>query len=690
MKKTCLNFSLNKYFIYPTIILSFLFFPNLRQISAESNSFEEIDKVKMEHLDTNLPDSHQLALKRINQYRLKMGLPVWIYDSSLTKMAQAHADYVLINCKAGRKKFGHYEDPSYSNYTKEGDEAARTSGLSGGPDPLYGLERLIEGVFHRVQFTKPSAMRVGIGFSYDSKNSCGSTLFVSRKLNEADTSVQEESEFIVFPPDGFEDTLTKFISEWPDPRPQPSKEHSGYMASIQIPNRLKSNLISSTITMKNSKGNEIDLMVTDPKNPTYKNPPAGMLEVYGKASGNNHFSDNFGMVFIMPKEKLELNETYTIDAKLEFSETTKDISWMFKTRKNNTWKVQPEAKEFDKENLGFLRTHLYPNDTLSFSKGKFELDNILWFDESIHIRGEGIDKTFLSFKNPSSDKGYMLNFKGKENSISQLSFEPLKMGGLYTRDETSLNMDSIHLKNTSNTAIQISPKSKLISKNSTFTNLGSRKSVPFCIRKEGEFILESGNYFEGINNKTGACGSSIQVANKTWNVANKSNPIDKTISLFDAFNLAGSDDTLQLSSGVYDFASSVWIQNNLKMKGNSEVKIINSNKNPIFLVAKDVQFSLTDVNLEGDCAFFYLKENAKVHLNKNKVSTKSSQCYFASLDGDSELDILDSEFSDYFSDLFLFSRSMLGKFQNTNTVFPNGKSIQAKETMKTGYILRIK
>jgi hypothetical protein len=678
-------------------ILGVFLTPSL--LYSEPNAFIDIQKIPMEGLNGQLPQAHELALRRINQYRKGLKLPLWVYDDDLSKMAQLHADYVLINCKAGKKKFGHFEDPTYENYTKEGDEAARTSGLSGGPDPLYGLERLIEGVYHRAQFVHREKMRVGIGFSHDPKSFCGTTLFVTRPVKEiSQPNLISKDEFILFPPEDFQDNNIRFISEWPDPRPEPSSKRSGYLASISIPNHLIKSFQSANVVMRDSQGNQVEIWLTDPKNPTYKNPPAGMDAVYGKSSNGNPFSNNFGMVFIMPKIELKMNEEYSIAAKLNFEEensskviNTKDIQWKFHTRKNQNWMVKVSPVKFSLDDFDFIKNHFQTGDSLEFSEGVHNIQKGIWFDDEIHISGAGIKKTILRIENPTPNNGYILNFKSKNNSLSHLTIFAETMGAIFMSENSSLKLDSISIEDAVNTSLLIQPNAEIISKDSLFLNLGSTKSAPICIRKNAKFLLEEGNFFQNILNQTNVCGSAIETKNKLWNVGVKSDITRKIYSLTDALRLFSPNDTIQLEPGLFKIDNSIWFQEKLQIVGSENgSKIVNSSKDPIFHLAKNIEINFSKVSFEGECGFFTQQTNSTLNLIQTKVKTNSTNCYFGVMDGKSILNLDKTDFTEFASDLFLYLRSKDGKIIQKENLFPNGKSLQPIETAGSGFIQRLK
>lgn len=674
-----MNFLSKYYLLFLAIFISIVHSNKI--VSNESlkpNPIAEIQKTEMQNLDKNLPDSFQLALKRINQYRLVMRLPVWEYDSSLSKMAQSHANYVLLNCNAGRPTGGHFENPKFPGYTKEGDEAARTSGISGGPDPLYGLERLIEGVYHRSQFINPNKMRVGIGFTYDTKTHCGSTLFVSRPIEsmKEDQYKLEAGKYIVFPPDGFEDNLTDFISEWPDPRPVKIDKSSGYMASISLSHDDVNNLVDTKATLTDSSGKTIPIWETNPAKPTYKNPPPGMGSVYTNPQGNP-FSKNFNMVFIMPKEPLKANEKYSIKTVLKFKNKEDTVEWTFKTRGNQTWNISTTKDLQNSENLYFARTHSFDNDIYLFENGTHVFEKVIWFHKSIRLIGK--EKSSIGISSNTPMKGYLLNFgKGGNFLLENLSFNFDKIGFLYSDQDAIISIKNVNFENNPISNFQFNHGSRVTVESSRFINLGSNNSNLFCLRggkpnsKDAKLIFGNDNVFQNIQSGSTSCGSIPEKQDKKWYL----NPSSKnSMSLKDAIVVVGKDEEIHLSKGDFDFSEPTWIgERKISIYGEEGTKIINKGKNNSFLLFNNGELSFQNLELVGQCGFFSLKPNTKLSLKKITIQTSENNCYFAGMEGNSSLSIENSNFSNYASRLLIFSHSQSAKiFLNHNNTFPDRK-----------------
>lgn len=327
------------------------------------------------------------ALKRINQYRIAAGLDPWSYDARLSRMAQAHADYMVLSCLGGRKWTGHFENPSYPGYTKQGDEAAQTSGISGGPDILYAYEALMKAVFHRSQFLKVGKKRVGYGFKISNNQRCSGGLFVTRpRYIRWDYG---EPRFILFPPPGFTDSLSSFFHEWPDPIPVKNHGTTGYIISIQMHRRDVANYRGCNVRVSDQSGGIVRCWVTDPQNPSVKSINTSTKYKPGKKVPSNVFAKNFDMIFIMPKKPLKPGMKYMVNAALNFSNGMEKLKWWFRVRPNRKWNLV-QGSTRPEEQLDFILVHAMPGDLVTLPGFEVKLEKpSLWIKKNIIIRGNG-------------------------------------------------------------------------------------------------------------------------------------------------------------------------------------------------------------------------------------------------------------------------------------------------------------
>ncbi len=339
-------------------------------------------------LPKGYPADRALALNRLNQYRVAAGLVPYVYDPTLSAMGQAHADYLLANAGANIA-FGHFELPSNRYYTKAGDEAARTSGLVGAdPDPLDALEGLMSGVFHRVQFLRPEETRVGMGSSYDAAKNGGGTLFVTREPEAGSAKPKRPSRFIVFPPDGFNDVLSTFNNEFPDPRPghRPEDPPTGYPITISLGWDDVKAFENAEVTVTNGRGESVPAWVSFPGKPAVASPD---MSIYSgdAASIAQGYRDNYGAVFILPKQPLERGAAYSVSATLQIAGKTETLSWAFRTRGARLWEVKPHAAD-PRLDLASAIRNASDGDTIRLAAGDYVITATLNLDKSVRIIGD--------------------------------------------------------------------------------------------------------------------------------------------------------------------------------------------------------------------------------------------------------------------------------------------------------------
>ncbi len=383
--------------------------PRSGQAAGETRAYTP-PAAKVQNLDTGLPATHQLALKRINAYRVGAGLKPWRYDSSLTAMGQAHAKYGLINCKARRPYGGHFQNKDYPGYSEAGHIAARTSGLAyAKKDALAGLESLIAAPFHRVQFMDPVLSRVGVGHSYE--NRCGITLFVARPDGKPTAWPKGTPRFILFPPRNFQDALTEFKHEQPDPRPKAYHgKLTGTVISIHLSPEDTSDFEDAEFDIRDSSGNAIAAWVRHPAKPAVTKPP-GIYppEILGRvmtAFRRNHYA-----VFAMTKKPLKPGTTYKVNARLKIDGKSHKVEWSFRTRSRTVWNINAGDNR-PWQSLAFALKHHQSGDVIRFGPGRHEFNVTDWLHRDLIIQGAGPGKTTL-FSNRRARFNIKLAPKGR-------------------------------------------------------------------------------------------------------------------------------------------------------------------------------------------------------------------------------------------------------------------------------------
>ncbi len=339
-------------------------------------------------LPKGYPADRALALERLNRYRLAAGLRPYSYDPLLSEMGQAHADYILANADSG----GHFERPGARGYSKGGDEAAKTSGISYGiADPLAALETLMGGTFHRLQFLRPEETRVGLGHSFgppatDSYDS-GGTLFVTRE--ESGATQPASPRFILFPPDGFDDTLATFAhGENPDPRPGigPDSPDTGYPITIGLLREDVEKFEGAAVVVKDDRGAELPFWLSYPGRPAVAKPDLGIY-AGDTAFIAEAYRNNFNTVFILPTAPLGRGRTYSVRAELRIGGRTEILTWSFATRGPTLWSVRPSSSD-QRENLRSALESASDGDTILLAAGEYPIGEPIFIDKALRLVGE--------------------------------------------------------------------------------------------------------------------------------------------------------------------------------------------------------------------------------------------------------------------------------------------------------------
>ncbi len=346
------------------------------------------------------PGERASALNRLNRYRLAAGLRPYVYDQSLSAMGQAHADYLL--AATGMKiASGHFELAGNKYYTKAGDEAARTSGISqGNSDPLSALEGLMSGTLHRLQFLRPEELRVGLGFAYDPASRGGGTLFVTREAPAPPGTSEARGRFILFPPPGFDDALCDFGNgEYPDPRPSrsPADSPTGYPITISLSwDDLRSFEMASA-RLTNEAGLELPAWISYPGKPAVAVPDMGIYSG-DAASISKSYRDNFNAVFILPKEPLARGATFSVHATLRIAGKDENLDWKFKTRGATLWTVRAVPDRPGQDLAAALKMAASGN-TIQLAAGEYRFADELHIKAAVRIVGIP-RKTLLRYSGP--------------------------------------------------------------------------------------------------------------------------------------------------------------------------------------------------------------------------------------------------------------------------------------------------
>lgn len=379
-------------------------------------------------LDTRLPAAQQLALKRLNEYRLRAGLAPAAYDPQLSADAIRHARYVLTNCSAAapREYRGNEETPGLPDYSPAGDRAARRSVIAyASADPLHALESLIANVYHRAALLRRGSLRVGIASSWD--NYCGATLVVletDRRPVTADAGT--EPRFIPFPSKASDDFLPASAIEAPDPRPDRPRLSAAGALTIHLTPADARALTAARAVLTGPDGAPVPLRVTHPAQAAKPLMPAYRWEGAGIAAA---MARNADLVMVLPEKELMPGTAYRLAAALVIGGETHELDWRFTTRAPRVWRVKPAAAH-PAQRLEFALAAAGPGDTIELAAGRYDLA-ITGYPlpgARIRLRGVGADRTVLRSTRPAlfapQARGTMITLAaGNELVVQDLAWE---------------------------------------------------------------------------------------------------------------------------------------------------------------------------------------------------------------------------------------------------------------------------
>lgn len=359
----------------------------------------------MENLPPNVEPFMALALRQLNAYRTAAGLEPYSYDERLSQMAMAHVRYAMACSRAKLPWGGHFEKPGQPGYSKEGHEAAASSGISSGnSDPSSAFEGLMAGPYHRMQFLRPGENRVGGGFGKWEGQNNSIFLFVTRGAAPAAkvSPASKAPRFILFPPPDSRGIDTSFDGETPDPRPgvngggSAQEVVTGYPITISIPYGDVTSFTSAAVSVTERGGKAVDCWVTDPAHPSTGTAP----DIYGPGvSAGSAFARNFDAVFIMPKSPLKRGVTYDVDATLLIGSEPIHLAWSFSTSPALVWKVESRPAN-PWESLAYAARRAQPGDTIQLAKGTYNLTDSAFLG-NVRLVGAGPNESRLRVENRS-------------------------------------------------------------------------------------------------------------------------------------------------------------------------------------------------------------------------------------------------------------------------------------------------
>jgi len=250
------------------------------------------------------------TLNRVNYYREIAGLSPTTKSDLLSKVAQAHADYLNIN-----NETGHYQTEGKPNFVgvapkDRADYFGYNWGsigevISFGVGAEEGIDNLMAAIYHRFIILGPSFTEAGVG---DAEHPTYGVVQVVN-FGRPKTTPSPTGVIAIYPGNGQEEIPTSFNSdtEWPDP--VPDKGIVGYPISIHFSS---------------------DYTISNPQFLLYKDE-----QLVATVSVNN--SDTKPTAFsIIPLDKLEPNTLYKVVFTTTVNNSLYEKIWTFKTVKSDT------------------------------------------------------------------------------------------------------------------------------------------------------------------------------------------------------------------------------------------------------------------------------------------------------------------------------------------------------------------
>jgi hypothetical protein len=223
------------------------------------------------------------GLDRANCYRLGMGLEPGSLSAQLDAATQAHAEYMAVN-----QIMTHQEESGMAGYS--GDwvwDRIDTVGydccvgqmvsevVAVGHDPAGAVDAWVQSVYHRLPFTLPHWIEVGVGQADDYSAMTFMTPFPSGPRDA-----------VIYPSDGQTGVPSTFNSDWESPDPAPDLGVVGTPITVTVsdevvgvddldPHELR--LISASL--KGPGGASVEVMNSDPQSDTNLMQMAVMLPV---------------------------------------------------------------------------------------------------------------------------------------------------------------------------------------------------------------------------------------------------------------------------------------------------------------------------------------------------------------------------------------------------------------------------
>jgi hypothetical protein len=247
------------------------------------------------------------ALEALNTYRKNAGLKPVKLNEELSRACFAHSRYVVKNygkpATAGLS--GHYEIDSLPYATPQGKQAGLSSCIAyvNAPDAIV---QFMNTFYHRMPLIDPNSTEVGIGYYTENYNTVCCVDMRNKWQYNNDTAIK----VVVYPaPDALDITLS-FQNERPNPIPDSIGE-AGYPITVEFVRQYGIKNVKSKVTDK--EGREIKCILSTPEQPLTDFPQSST-------------------VCIIPVNRLQYNQTYTVDFSCTVAGKPFRKKWSFHTR----------------------------------------------------------------------------------------------------------------------------------------------------------------------------------------------------------------------------------------------------------------------------------------------------------------------------------------------------------------------
>ncbi len=337
-------------FVVTVLVSAFLILQFVdQQASARPHTVKRIKHQPMDDIGFERSE----ALHRLNMAREATGMPPFAENSKLSKAAQAHADYLVLN-----RANSHFEDRAKKGFTGEAPmqraiKAGYKSRFTGenlstkSKNAADSIGGLFSAIYHRFGFLNPLFDEIGIGITQDKdhpENSAFVYLMGNSDMNRlcrgrnyngkgsyvlkacADPkhkiaarvykSTRKSSralspKIIIYPYDGQKEVPPAFYDETPDPLPE--HDVSGFPVSVEfnLPKHRDVKLISFRLFEKN--GDEIK-----------------SAKILDHSSDPHHKLTKYQFA-LMPLKRLKYSTAYTAKIKYAIAGKQKILTWSFTT-----------------------------------------------------------------------------------------------------------------------------------------------------------------------------------------------------------------------------------------------------------------------------------------------------------------------------------------------------------------------